>query len=148
MRSSGFSGSSFTNRNGFHGVGNRSITRHNGNWQHGWDRGHHHYFDGRFWRFSNGFWYGYPDDFYAYGYPYDYDDEPVYMAPADPGDATVTAAQTELARLGYYHGSIDGIFGPQSRAAIAAYQTARHLRLTRTLTTETLQSLGVTLAAG
>ena len=33
-----------------------------------------------------------------------------------------SGCQTALARLGYYDGKIDGIFGPDSRAAIRRYQ--------------------------
>jgi len=45
--------------------------------------------------------------------------------------------------LGYYHGKIDGLFGRATRDALAHYQTDKHLAVTGTLTTETLQSLGV-----
>jgi len=55
-------------------------------------------------------------------------------APAPPGpqaalrsdeqmtDVDRRRIQTALARLGYYDGKIDGIFGPESRAAIRRYQ--------------------------
>jgi len=37
-------------------------------------------------------------------------------------DSDRRGVQTALARLGYYDGRIDGIFGPDSRAAIRRYQ--------------------------
>jgi hypothetical protein len=43
--------------------------------------------------------------------------------PKRPSDPEVRAAQEGLARLGYYHGPIDGIAGPKTRAAVAKYQT-------------------------
>lgn len=40
-----------------------------------------------------------------------------------PSDPEVRAAQEALAGLGYYRGSIDGITGPKTRAAVAKFQT-------------------------
>ena len=37
-------------------------------------------------------------------------------------DSDRRRVQTALVRLGYYDGTIDGIFGPDSRAAIRRYQ--------------------------
>src|SRR5262249_4374119 len=42
---------------------------------------------------------------------------------ARPADPEVRAAQESLTALGYYRDSIDGIDGPQTRAAVAKYQT-------------------------
>ena len=53
------------------------------------------------------------------------------------------AVQRALARRGYYHGSIDGQLGPQSRRAIARYQRDHGLRETGTITSGLLQSLGL-----
>ncbi|HME23492.1 MAG TPA: peptidoglycan-binding protein [Acetobacteraceae bacterium] len=49
---------------------------------------------------------------------------PSAAMPADElmTDSDRQRAQTALARLGYYDGRIDGIFGPDSRAAIRRYQ--------------------------
>src|ERR1700752_4894442 len=43
---------------------------------------------------------------------------------------TVTAVQRDLTKLGYYHGSIDGLYGRATRGAVARYQTAHHLAVT------------------
>lgn len=56
---------------------------------------------------------------------------------------TVTAVQQELTKLGYYHGSIDGLYGRATRGAVARYQTGHHLAVTGTLTSRMLQLLGV-----
>jgi peptidoglycan hydrolase-like protein with peptidoglycan-binding domain len=45
--------------------------------------------------------------------------------------------------LGYYNGSIDGIFGPSTRDAVAKYQIANQLDVTGSLSPDTLQSLGL-----
>lgn len=56
---------------------------------------------------------------------------------------TVTAVQRDLTKLGYYHGSIDGLYGRATRGAVARYQTGHHLAVTGTLTIQMLQLLGV-----
>jgi len=92
----------------------------------------------------------YPWDFYPYYgydyYPYDYytDVEPADQSyAAQQPDPNVTAVQTDLAQLGYYNGTIDGLFGADTRSALARYQIDRHLQVTGSLTNETLQSLGL-----
>ena len=45
---------------------------------------------------------------------------PDLLSPADR-----TALQTELAKAGYYHGEIDGIWGAKSTAAFASWQLAQ-----------------------
>jgi hypothetical protein len=104
--------------------------------------------------------YGYnPSDYgYDYSYPYDYsgnpyeyynyspynDDQSDHAAP-DPSanDGTVSAVQSELAKLGYYNGAIDGTVGDQTQAALARYQEDNNLSVTGTLDTPTLQSMGI-----
>ena len=58
-------------------------------------------------------------------------------------DPTVEATQEELAQQGYYNGPVDGIFGPTTRDAVAKYQIANQLNVTGSLSTDTLQSLGL-----
>jgi peptidoglycan hydrolase-like protein with peptidoglycan-binding domain len=55
----------------------------------------------------------------------------------------VSAVQSELSRLGYYNGAIDGSVGDQTEAALARYQEDRDLSVTGTVDAATLQSLGV-----
>src|SRR6266480_6597471 len=138
--------------------------RHNAaNWHSDWDRRHSHFFHNRFFVFDDGFWFGldsgfFPWDYYPYYaydyYPYDY--YPGYYADVEPyynnegvhdsvpaADPNVTAVQNDLAKLGYYHGRVDGLYGRATRDAVARYQNDHHLAITGTLTTQTLQSLGV-----
>ena len=142
---------------------NHVFAREDGNRHRDWDRRGAHFWNGHWWAWDGDSWLGleagfYPWDYfpyYAYDYyPYDYypgyyaDVEPYYnndgvsdVVPA--ADPTVTAVQTDLANLGYYQGPIDGIYGRTTRDAVAHYQSDYQLTATGTLTTQTLQSLGV-----
>ena len=133
--------------------------RHDTNWHHDWDRRHAHFDHGHFFVFINGFWCGldngffpwdylpyYPNDYYPYDYyadvdPYNNSGASYDTAPAD--SATIQAVQQQLLNLGYYNGSIDGVFGPSTRDAVANYQIANHLNVTGSLSPDTIQSLGV-----
>ena len=131
--------------------------RHDTNWHNDWDRRHAHFDHGRFFVFNDGFWFGLDDGFFPWDYlpyyaddyyPYDYyADSLPYNNNAyniDPGDsATIQAVQRQLLSLGYYNGSIDGVFGPSTRDAVAKYQIANHLNVTGSLSPDTIQSLGV-----
>jgi len=140
------------------------FAQHSANWQRDWDRsrdhwwhGHRcHFFNGAWFIFDIGFdpWWYYPYDYYAY-YPYYY--EPDYYDSGYYGDGygyrnnyvdqssnpPVAAVQEQLAREGYYRGQIDGVFGPETRAAIAEFQSNRGLRVTGSLTQQTLAALGL-----
>jgi peptidoglycan hydrolase-like protein with peptidoglycan-binding domain len=91
----------------------------------------------------------YPWDFYPYNgydyYPYDYytDVEQSAQDYAQQADPNVSAVQSDLAQLGYYDGPIDGIFGADTRTALARYQVDHQLQVTGSLTNDTLQSLGL-----
>jgi Putative peptidoglycan binding domain len=116
-------------------------------------------------------YYGYP--YYSYPYSYDYyppyssydygtapaydygtapnysDDNTdyygngAYDSPDQRTDRTVASVQTKLANDGYYQGEIDGILGPETRRAIVNFQTDHGLRVTGSLTQETLDTLGL-----
>ena len=146
---------------------NHVYARHDGNWHRDWDRRSAHHWGGHWWAWDGATWLGlddgyYPWDYfpyYAYDYyPYDY--YPGYYADVEPyydsegvydttptADQNVKSVQADLAQLGYYRGSVDGIYGRGTRDAVAHYQTDRHLSVTGTLTTQTLQSLGVSAAS-
>ncbi len=58
----------------------------------------------------------------------------IRVTPADPiaqlvtqGDPMVRQIQTELLRLGYYSGAVDGVAGASTRVAITAYERAEGL---------------------
>jgi putative peptidoglycan binding protein len=144
-------------------IKNHAFERHDANnWHRDWDQRHAHFHDGHVFVLIDGFWWGldpwfypyyeygyYPYDYYGYPYDYyDYDDQPAY-ADSDQyaNNATVSAVQSALAKLGYYSGAIDGVLGDQTEAAIARYQEERDLRVTGTVTAATLQSLGLTRTA-
>ena len=144
---------------GLNGRTDHIAERHDANWHRDWDRRHAHFHHGRFFVFDDGFWWGlddgyfpwdylpyYPNDYYPYDYytdvsPYDNDGTSYNIAAADSG--TVQAVQTQLMQLGYYNGSIDGVFGPTTRDAVARYQIAKQLSVTGSLSPDTLQSLGL-----
>jgi peptidoglycan hydrolase-like protein with peptidoglycan-binding domain len=55
----------------------------------------------------------------------------------------VRDAQNELQREGLYRGPVDGILGPETRQAIAAYQAREGLQQTATLDQDTLQRMNL-----
>ena len=139
----------------------RVFARHDGNWHHDWDRHHAHFDHGHVFVFTDGFWWGlYPWDYYPYdaysSYPsdsygdYDYrhPQDPYsyyggYAAPTQSSNAVVSSVQSQLAKLGYYRGAVDGVTGDETEAAIARYQEDNDLSVTGTVTAATLQSLGL-----
>jgi hypothetical protein len=160
--------STAANRQSF--IKNHASARHDGNWHRDWDRHHAHFDHNKVFVFVDGFWWGldsglypnYADDYYPYAngynpddysanpydyyndYPYNDDDQPAYDGSDQAAtNATVSAVQSQLAKLGYYNGSIDGTLGDQTEAAIARYQEDQNLSVTGTLDTATIQSLGI-----
>ncbi len=143
----------------FSNLRNQVVSQHDANWHGDWDRRHAHFNHGRFFVFLDGFWCGlddgyfpwdylpyYADDYYPYDYytdtdPYDNSGASYDIAPTD--SATIQAVQTKLLQFGYYNGSIDGVFGPATRDAVAKYQIANQLSVTGSLSPDTLQSLGL-----
>ncbi len=125
----------------------RNWNNWSGNWRH-----HHHnnnndvIFIGGFgfpfwgWGYPYGYGYGYPYGYgYGYGYPYGYGYDYNYYGDSGygygygsryRGQSTVVEVQRQLAQAGYYHGSIDGIMGPQTRRAIRAYERSREYGMT------------------
>ncbi len=45
-------------------------------------------------------------------------------------NAEVQATQEQLVRLGYLHGAVDGVLGPETRGAIEAFQRANNMPVT------------------
>jgi hypothetical protein len=91
------------------------------------------YFDAGYWYPAWGY---YPDSYYPYDGPiYGYNDLP-------PGEV-VANVQTQLYYEGYYDGPIDGILGPDTRAAIADYQADHGLAVTAAIDEPTVESLGL-----
>jgi peptidoglycan hydrolase-like protein with peptidoglycan-binding domain len=69
------------------------------------------------------------------------------LPPAHPpvgwSAATVRDAQLMLADRGLYTGPIDGVIGPATRSALAAFQRSSNLAATGRLDAQTLAALGV-----
>lgn len=63
-------------------------------------------------------------------------------AVATGGDERVRAVQTVLARLNLYPGAIDGLTGPQTRAAVEAYQRTVGLEVTGRIDDALMRQLG------
>ena len=94
---------------------------------------------GGYYYWDNGYYYpawGY-DSGNQY-YPYD---GPVYSYNDMPLDQEVANIQTALQQQGYYQGEIDGLIGPQTRAALAQYQEANGLETTSAIDQPTVEAL-------
>ena len=57
--------------------------------------------------------------------------------------ATVAAAQRRLGELGYYRGMVDGVIGPQTRGAIAAFESRHGMSVDGMITTRLLDRIGL-----
>src|SRR5437773_11208118 len=109
-----------------------------------WWRNHYNrvvFVYGGWYAWNAGYWYpawGYnANAYYAY-------DGPIYAYNNLPPDQVIANVQSALQQQGYYHGEIDGLLGPETRAAIADYQRANGLAETVSVDQPTLQSLGMT----
>jgi len=110
----------------------------------GWWRSHHDritFVFGAPYYWDSGYWY--PAWGYNPGASYYYDG-PIYASnpEMDPGQ-TVANVQAALQEQGYYQGEVDGVLGPQTRAALAEYQSAQGLEPTGTVDEPTLETLGM-----
>jgi hypothetical protein len=140
---------------GFHGGGHYGSqggtyaghSLHNGNWYGG------HWYGGHW--YGDGYWYSGP--YYGWGYPYglgyynyDYYGDP-YSYTGDQTsnnvtaslESTVVAVQRKLAQLGYYHGRIDGIDGPETQKAIRWFQSTDKIAITGQINDQTLKALQI-----
>ena len=109
----------------------------------GWWRSHYDriIFVNNGWYYWNaGYW------FPAWGYApyvsYVYDG-PIYGYNGLSPDQVTVSVQEQLAAAGYYDGPIDGILGPMTREAIAAYQADNGLAITSAIDEPTLATLGL-----
>jgi hypothetical protein len=98
-------------------------------------------FGGGYYYWNNNYWYpayGYDPYYSTYAY-----DEPIYgyndLAPGQ----VIANVQTALQEQGYYRDAVDGLIGPNTRAALSAYQRDRGLPITAAIDGPTLQALGL-----
>jgi len=112
---------------------------------HGWWVAHYPrivLIGGGWYYWNAGFWFpawGYEPTnvFYAY-------DGPIYGYHGLTPDQVVANAQEQLQNQGYYHGEVDGMLGPLTRAALADYQRDHGLTETAAIDQPTMASLGFT----
>jgi Putative peptidoglycan binding domain len=97
---------------------------------------------GGYYYWNNGYWYpawGYSPSAQYYAY-----DGPIYVGQrAQPPDQVIADVQAELQQMGYYRGEVDGLLGPMTREALAAYQADQGLATTESIDEPTLDSLGM-----
>src|SRR6266513_2745156 len=109
-----------------------------------WWRNHYNrvvFVYGGWYAWNAGYWipaWGYaPNAYYAY-------DGPIYGYNNLPPDQVIANVQASLQQQGFNPGDVDGLLGPQTRAAIADYQRANGLAETAAIDQPTLESLGMT----
>jgi peptidoglycan hydrolase-like protein with peptidoglycan-binding domain len=56
---------------------------------------------------------------------------------------TIVVVQQALSHLGYYHGPIDGLIGPQTAKAVRGFQSAGKLSVSGQIDGPTLKALRV-----
>lgn len=114
-------------------------------WQNQWWWNHHYshitFVFGSPYYWDAGYWY--PAWGYDPGASY-YFDGPIYASnpEMDPGQV-VANVQSALQQQGYYQGEVDGVLGPQTRAALAEYQSAQGIEPTGAIDEPTLETLGM-----
>jgi hypothetical protein len=100
------------------------------------------------WPYSNwGFgasWGYYPYSYWG-GYPYgSYNNYYSYYTPTYGYNASLVAAvQRRLGQLGYYRGVVDGVIGPRTRSAIAAFESRNGLVVDGRISRPLLDTLGL-----
>lgn len=65
------------------------------------------------------------------------------MTSAEKLKLQVMRVQIELTSRGFYSGNIDGVLGPNTRKAITRFQAQKKLTPSGTMTTDTLNALGI-----
>ena len=131
--------------NHWHGAKYQVFVNYHPVWHDQWWWTHHHsnivFVFGAPYFWDTGYWY--PAWGYDPGAQY-YFDGPIYASnpEMDPGQV-VANVQSALQEQGYYQGDIDGVLGPQTRAALAEYQSAQGLEPTGAVDEPTLETLGM-----
>jgi len=87
---------------------------------------------------------------YAYAAPQGYyngrivtDSAPGRVGPTNTGNSAARSVQSALKARGYYHGGVDGEFGPQSQQARAQFQQANGLKVTGLIDSSSLKALSL-----
>jgi len=111
---------------------------------HGWWRNHYNrfvLFGGGYYYWNNNYWYpAYGYDPYYSTYTYD---EPIYGYNDLPPGQVIANVQSALQEQGYYRDAVDGLIGPNTRAALSYFQRDRGLPITAAIDGPTLRALGL-----
>lgn len=75
-------------------------------------------------------------------------ERPEQPKPAPAGDPTVKTVQETLKQLNFYGGDVDGLYGPNTRVAIEAYQNKMGLAVTGQVDNSLLDMLGTGSISG
>jgi hypothetical protein len=98
-------------------------------------------FGGGYYFWNDGYWYpayGYDPAYSSYAY-----DEPIYGYDNLPPGQVIANVQSALQEQGYYNDVVDGLIGPNTRAAISDFQRDRGLPVTAAIDGPTLRALGL-----
>jgi Putative peptidoglycan binding domain len=113
------------------------------------------YYAGGYYPYYNGYYPAYYNGYYGGAPGYGVYQQRVYARSSSArrsnshsGGSFVTSVQSALKSNGYYSGSVDGVFGPQSQQALTAFQHANSLSETGLLDAPSLTALGVGLKSG
>jgi Putative peptidoglycan binding domain len=98
---------------------------------------------GSYYPYNYGYGYGYPGYGYNYPYNYNYGSYTYNNYGYGHGGSVVITVQSRLARMGYYHGPIDGIMGPETSFAIRAYERDHGLRMDGSINGPLMRSMGI-----
>jgi hypothetical protein len=108
-----------------------------------WNSHHNHlvFIFGGWYFWDSSYWYpawGYASDsVYVY-------DGPIYASsPSEDPGQVVANVQSALQQQGFYQGDVDGVLGPQTRAALAEFQSAQGLQPAGAIDEPTLETLGM-----
>ena len=98
-------------------------------------------FGGGYYYWNNNYWYpayGYDPYYSSYAY-----DEPIYGYNDLPPGQVIANVQSALQEQGYYRDAVDGLIGPNTRAALSHFQRDHNLPITAAIDGPTLQALGL-----
>lgn len=142
---------------GFNHNQGRLLAQQTRNWSrnrdHNW-RGHRCRWHNNSWVIIGPWFYPWGYGYYPYG-AYSYYDNGYYddgyaaneysQSEYDSGDAdsSVSQVQAALARVGYYHGAIDGSFGPATKNALRRFQRNHGLGVTGRIDRPVIEALGL-----
>src|SRR5262249_52810704 len=144
-----YRGRNVTITNNWHGDAFRgqryaAFRNYNRQWHdRGWWRSHYTriiFVNSGWWYWNAGYW------FPAWGYAPSVSfvfDGPIYAYNGLSPDQVTVNVQEQLAAAGYYDGPIDGVLGPMTREAIAAYQADNGLAVTSAIDEPTLATMGL-----